>query len=248
MKSQSTSKAINKANRAAVSPINRLPMQCQAEQCAIEACQHLGINPELWLEYHKTLNEAPASALFTYYAYIKHYGFNPFLQEIVLVKHSDHSWQTIITVDGWLSYMNKHPQFNGIRFDESDIQMNNMASWMQCSIYRHDRTIPITIREYFDEVKGDHDSWKHMPRRMLRHRVMSQCARVAFGISNPEPVGLAASIPSDRCKQIAGKEECISAQATTNGAIEKPIKRTQLLKQVLVNRPNSSSTFQESKY
>lgn len=29
----------------------------------------------------------------------------------------------------------------------------------------------------------DHPSWQKMPRRMLRHRVIQQCARVAFGIS-----------------------------------------------------------------
>ena len=35
-------------------------------------------------------------------------------------------------------------------------------------------------------MKTEHPSWKQMPRRMLRHRVIQQCARMAFGISAPE--------------------------------------------------------------
>jgi hypothetical protein len=36
------------------------------------------------------------------------------------------------------------------------------------------------------EVQNDHAIWQKMPRRMLRHRVMQQCARIAFGIGMSE--------------------------------------------------------------
>ncbi len=39
------------------------------------------------------------------------------------------------------------------------------------------------IKEYFQEVRTNHSSWEQMPRRMLRHRVIQQCARLALGIS-----------------------------------------------------------------
>jgi hypothetical protein len=42
------------------------------------------------------------------------------------------------------------------------------------------------IKEYFEEVKTEHITWTSMPRRMLRHRTIQQCARIAFGISAPE--------------------------------------------------------------
>ena len=41
--------------------------------------------------------------------------------------------------------------------------------------------MPIEIKEYFDEVKQDLDGWQSMPRRMLRHRTLQQCARIALG-------------------------------------------------------------------
>ena len=44
----------------------------------------------------------------------------------------------------------------------------------------------MVVREYMDEVKTEHSSWLQMPRRMLRHRAIQQCARLAFGISCAE--------------------------------------------------------------
>jgi len=35
-------------------------------------------------------------------------------------------------------------------------------------------------------VRTDHPSWQQMPRRMLRHKVIQQCARLALGISTIE--------------------------------------------------------------
>jgi len=35
-------------------------------------------------------------------------------------------------------------------------------------------------------VRTDHSSWQQMPRRMLRHRVIQQCARLALAISANE--------------------------------------------------------------
>ena len=35
-------------------------------------------------------------------------------------------------------------------------------------------------------MKTEHAAWQQMPRRMLRHRAMQQCARLAFGITVPE--------------------------------------------------------------
>ena len=54
--------------------------------------------------------------------------------------------------------------------------------WMECSIYRSDLVQPMTVREYFAELKTDHPIWQQMPRRMMRHKTLQQCARLAFGI------------------------------------------------------------------
>jgi hypothetical protein len=64
--------------------------------------------------------------------------------------------------------------------------IEGIPTWMECAIYRNDRILPIVIKEYFEEVRTDHPSWQQMPRRMLRHRVIQQCARLAFNISSIE--------------------------------------------------------------
>ena len=60
---------------------------------------------------------------------------------------------------------------------------------MGCAIYRHDRVVPIEVKEYLCKIQTEHSIWKEMPRRMLRHRVIAQCARLAFGVSVPEQLG-----------------------------------------------------------
>ena len=42
--------------------------------------------------------------------------------------------------------------------------------------------MPITVREYLIEVRSDKDVWKKMSRRMLRHRALQQCVRLAMEI------------------------------------------------------------------
>ena len=39
------------------------------------------------------------------------------------------------------------------------------------------------ITEYFEEVSRATDPWKSHPRRMLRHKAIIQCARVAFAFT-----------------------------------------------------------------
>ncbi len=65
---------------------------------------------------------------------------------------------------------------------------------MGCAIYRHsDRIVPIEIKEYLCEVQTQHANWQEMSRRMLRHRVIAQSARLAFGVSVPEAKGVGAN-------------------------------------------------------
>ena len=75
-------------------------------------------------------------------------------------------------------------EFLGIEFRESTDSQDTIPTWIECSIHRADRCQPITVREHYQEVKGEHYLWTQMPRRMLRHQALSQCARLAFGIAN----------------------------------------------------------------
>lgn len=108
-------------------------------------------------------------------------NLDPLQEEVALVLHEDNDWQAYITVEGYSKKLNRHPAFDGMSFTQSEDSSNGIPVWMECTIYRKDRSNPITVREYFEEVKGEQAIWHKMPRRMLRHKVMQQCARLAVG-------------------------------------------------------------------
>ena len=133
----------------------------------------------LWLEEYASL---PPRVLLHFLHQIRKYELDPLSDEIILLKNSDGQYQTLITIDGRMKLINQDPQFAGITCKESTELEEGIPLWMECSIYRHDRILPITVKEYYAEIKTEHAFWKAMPRRMLRHRTMQQCARLAFNI------------------------------------------------------------------
>jgi hypothetical protein len=84
-------------------------------------------------------------------------------------------------VDGWIKLMNRHPQFDGIQFRTDDVDGKPFS--VTATIYLKDRSRPVEITEFFSECNRNSEPWKVNPRRMLRHKALIQCARVAFGFS-----------------------------------------------------------------
>ena len=122
------------------------------------------------------------SVLLSFLHQIVQYKLNPLSGEITLINLEDGRHQSMITIDGWCKLINAHSQFAGMTFRESTVLQDGIPAWIECCIYRHDRILPITIKEYYEEIKTEHAIWKSMPRRILRHRTIQQCARIAFGI------------------------------------------------------------------
>lgn len=104
------------------------------------------------------------------------YGLNPFTKEIYAYPDQYKGIVPVVGVDGWIRIVNEHPMFDGWEFDAK-------PDAVTCHIYRKDRTRPTVITEYLDECKRPTDPWRNMPRRMLRHKALMQCARVAFGFA-----------------------------------------------------------------
>ena len=102
-----------------------------------------------------------------------------------------------------------------------------MPLWMECTIYRNDRILPVVVNEYLVEVKTDHISWKQMPKRMLRHRVIQQCARLAFGIGAPESIVLQNPV-------METPEFAVTDLKESNGTYEN-LSQTEKLKKKLVH-------------
>ncbi len=136
---------------------------------------------QLWLDQYPGIT--PYTQIQALRLAIK-YQLDPLSDEIGVMDYTD-GYLPFITIDGWAKLINQHPQFAGMTFREPAVE-NKLPEWMECTIYRHDRLLPIVIKEYLAEVRTDHPSWQQMPRRMLRHRVIQQCARLAFGINSYE--------------------------------------------------------------
>ena len=116
------------------------------------------------------------------------YGLNPFTKEIYAFPDKG-GIIPVVGVDGWSRIINQHPKFNGMSFSASDNIITIKGAkpcpeWMECSIYIKDRDHPVSIREYLDEVyRPIGGPWQTHTKRMLRHKTLIQCARVALGFA-----------------------------------------------------------------
>jgi hypothetical protein len=149
----------------------------------IAAAQLIGLDPlELfaWLDLFKAVPEKTRLCLLRM---ILEYRLDPLKEELFLHCHDNGQWQVLISVDGWIKLISRNPHFVGMAFTESSQMINDIPTWIECAIYRSDRTMPMVVREYFVEVKQETQIWQKMPRRMLRHRALQQCARLSFGIT-----------------------------------------------------------------
>ena len=103
------------------------------------------------------------------------YGLNPWVKEIYAFPDRQNGIVPVVGVDGWSRIINNHPQFDGMDFEQD-------AESCTCIIHRKDRGHPIKVTEWMAECRREGvGPWKSHPRRMLRHKAMIQCARLAFG-------------------------------------------------------------------
>jgi hypothetical protein len=161
-----------------IKPLERL-LQKEIALCAC-ALEMDGQELQAWVDLHP---QVPAKTRLHLLRIARQYSLDPTQAEVIFVQYEKNDWQALISVDGWMTFINRHPAFIGITFTQSSDEASHLDIWIECTIYRSDRSIPISIREYLSEVQGESEIWKQMPRRMLRHKALIQCARLAFGMS-----------------------------------------------------------------
>lgn len=110
------------------------------------------------------------------------YNLDPFVKQIYAFPNKAGGIEPIVPIDGWLKIINEHPQFKDmeIYYPEGG---EMPYSWIGCRIWRKDRDLPTDIREFLIECRQNTDPWNEMPTRMLRHKAIIQCGRVAFSLS-----------------------------------------------------------------
>lgn len=104
------------------------------------------------------------------------YGLNPFTKEIYAFPDKQNGIVPVVGVDGWSRIINEQPNFDGLEFEQDDEKCT-------CVIYRKDRAHPIKVTEYASECRRNTGPWQTHPKRMLRHKALIQCARLAFGFA-----------------------------------------------------------------
>lgn len=124
--------------------------------------------------------EATNEQIAAFLSVAKEYNLNPLIKEIFAFAGKGGGIQAIISIDGWLSIINSHPQMDGIVLKENFDDKGDIES-VTCTIYRKDRSHPIVVTEYFKECKMGTEPWTKKPVRMTRHKAAIQCGRYAFG-------------------------------------------------------------------
>jgi phage recombination protein Bet len=110
------------------------------------------------------------------------YDLDPFVKQLYAFP-SEGGIVPIVPIDGWIEMINRHPQFKWMEIEIAPEGTDPDDYWTECIIMRKDRDKPTRIREWLKECYRDTKPWNEMPKRMVRHKAIIQCGRVAFGFS-----------------------------------------------------------------
>lgn len=109
------------------------------------------------------------------------YDLNPIMKQMWAYP-SNNGIMAMVSIDGWITIVNNHPQFDGY---ETSVQLDDAGNPISatCTMYRKDRR-PTTKTVYIREWKKETSPvWKTMPIHFLEMRAYIQCARMTFNIS-----------------------------------------------------------------
>lgn len=130
----------------------------------------------------KNGKEATTEMVAAFIVVSNQYGLNPFTREIYAFPDPNRGGIVpIVSVDGWCRIINNEQRLDGIEFSELHDDKGRLIS-TTCTIHVKERSHPVRVTEYFSECFRNTKPWNDMPHRMLRHKALIQCARVAFSL------------------------------------------------------------------
>lgn len=180
------------------------------------------------------------------------YGLNPFIREIFAYPDKQNGIVPVVSVDGWSRIINQHSDMDGLEFIEDKIWVNDLAgakpcpAYIECVIYRKGRSHPVRIKEFLDEVyrppfQGIKNNqpytlngpWQSHTKRMLRHKALIQCSRLAFGFTG--------IYDQDEAERIIEGQAVVIDDPT---AVKEASDAAKQMLPKLVNRARSEGTWQ----
>jgi len=149
------------------------------------------------------------------------YGLNPILKEMYAFPSRGGAVIPIVSIDGWISLVNRQKDFDGCDLIENEDPKAAVAGLksVTATFYLKNKSHPIVVTEYMDECyNGNKEPWKKWPRRMLRHKAYIQGARIAFGFS-----GIYDPDEGDRIKEATDVEEYTMKPDVASPNVEPPM-------------------------
>ncbi len=171
----------------------------------------------------------------------KQYNLNPFLKECYAFPSKGGGIVPMVPIDGWIKLVNSNPNFDGLECSDM-FDANGKLVAITCRMYRKDRSRPIEVTEYLEECKRNTEPWQKWPNRMLRHKAVIQCARLAFGfagIIDPDEVerfteaGVVVEMPQAQVQARAAELKSRLAAMASEKPVEKPVENVTMTTPIL---------------
>lgn len=158
------------------------------------------------------------------------YGLNPWTKEIYAFPDKYNGIVPVVGLDGWSRIVNNHPHYDGVEFAYGPASQKHKGApeWIDCSIWRKDRTHATVVREILAECYRDTGPWNSHPSRMLRHKAFMQAGRLAFsfvGIYDEDEAQRILEGESSRVSDTAPAIEAINAEVTGKVLEHKPAEK-----------------------
>ena len=184
----------------------RLAPAAPQKSLIVEMAAKYHIQPERFLETLKATafqqkpgQEVTDAQMIMLLTTANEYNLNPFLKQIYAFPDKHKGIVPIVGVDGYIRIVNEHPQADGWSFNVSetlvdlDSIVTGVPEWIECVMYRKDRSHAVVARVYATEsyrepfkTKSGHllkGPWQQYTRLMLENRAFIRAARFAFGFT-----------------------------------------------------------------
>lgn len=164
-----------------------------ASKYKLDQSQFLSVIKKTIMPKGKNVKEATMEEIAAFLIVAQKYNLDPFTNEIYAFPSKKGGIVPIVGVDGFARIMNSQKGFDGyaIVYSEDEVVPVDgrlCPTWAEIKIYHKHREHPTVMREYLDEVyvgkRGDFKGpWQTHTKRMLRHKIIIQGIRIAFGIT-----------------------------------------------------------------
>ena len=83
---------------------------------------------QAWVDLH---SQVPAKTRLHLLRIARQYRLDPTQAEVIFVQYEKNDWQALISVNGWMTLINRRPAFIGITFAQSSDEASHLDAWIE---------------------------------------------------------------------------------------------------------------------